>query len=462
MLETLARLSPTTETSYSLEYLPLEYTIADKPHSLLQGAVLEKLGEEFANPSLKGRSLPLPHRNTPIDQRPNMIIVLGNGELHSRSSSLTLHRHLPKPASRFFFVNTVNKLPNDVNHDRARRELVAAACHNGVIFEGNAIHPEKALWISTQGNFQILRGTSQEIYQEIARRAQIHYGSVPANKRYNGGLRLPWKEWKQSKIHSNTAEAAHRLGDVGVIENEVDLEKYTADKRLARLEARAFNENGIGESMRSELDPRGYMGITRSGGGKVEVDENPKKGHIIPVWAITEDGYVVPDIAHKPLLTSLRNGSVETHENGVIRLINSLALAGVIDNYQEGLRWIQQRFSQERFIPIQPKDLPLSSIVVIDHGHRHTTKVYDPNIKIGEPDFRYFPKIDFPCGSRQAAWALLSGLMQFEEFYRPEGLNKTIIMINLPGHGYVAFGKDRRALTEALINGTELQEPEWV
>lgn len=458
------RLPLPVNSSYSLDYLPITYSLGGKPRTVLQYKVLEGLQERLHNPEFRGEIFEIPHKDTPADQRPRMVMVFGNGELLSSTNSLELHRHSPKPAPLFFMVNTVPHLPSIVEHDMARSQIVEGAAHCGVVFAGQS-YPERALWISTQGNFQVIEGTPDEIYKDVALRMQIHFGSPFVKKRRDGELMLLWKRIAQSQMHKDIAEAAHLLGEAGIIENEVDLHRYTPNKILARMLGKAFNANGIGESMRSEIDPDGYMGVTRSGGGKVKVDDNPKKGHIVPVWAITPDGYLIPTITRKPLMLKLftyANGSVETHENGVIRLINSAARDGQVSNTEEALAWIQTRFTQDPFIPIQPKDLPPTSIVTIDHGHKYAKRARAKNVLIGEPDFQYFPKLDFACGSRPAAWALLSGLMKFDEFKRPEGLKGTIIFINLPGHGYVAVGENRQAVTEALINGVELGEPERV
>lgn len=449
------------EKPYPLAYLPLTYCIGGEPRTSPQSQVLESLQEHL------GKKVEIPQKETPPHLKPRVVIVFGNGKPRSETNSFEIHRSCPKPTPLFLLLNTVPQLPEALNRFEARKELVEGACHCGIVFEGQK-NPQRALWISTQGNYQLIEGSLAELCQNAAQRIQIHFASPNVSTRYDGGFQLPWRTWARSPLHPNISRAAHELGDARIIDNEVDLTKYTPNRLKAMLLARAFNNNnklGIGESMRSELGPVGVIGVTRSGGKKVEVDPNPKKGHITPVWAITPDGYMIPDVTRKPKLSRLlfsdfANGSVETHENGLIRLINSLARAGIISDFEGALSYIQRRFNKEQFIPIQPSGLPISSAVSVDHAHWHVKRAYDHNIKVGEPDFRYFPKLDFSCGSRHAAWALISGLMQFEEFLRAEGLSETIIFINLPGHGYVAVGENRQKLTEAIIKGVELKEPE--
>lgn len=459
MLETL----PNTgigKGHYPLEYLPINYSIAGNPRTSLQDKVIEGLEEQFRSPELKGKCLPVPDRKTPLDQRPNTIVVFGESKLLSRSDSLNIHGKLPKPAAHFLLINTVDKLPDIVTPDMGLSIILHGASHCAAIFEGDK-NPKRALWVSTQGNLLVITGNPEEIYREIARRTQIHYGSPFLTNRHNGGRTLLWGVWAQHSIHADISDSAHQLGDAGIKENEVNLNQHTPDSRLARKVRDAFNSNGIGKSMQSQLG-LGVMGVTRSGGGKVEVDANPRAGHTVPVWAITKDGYIVPDIANKPLLLSYRNGSVETHESGLFRLVHSAALAGEVNSFEEALPWVQKRLYKDGFIPIQPTDLPSSDMIYLDHDHKKADKARARYIRIGSPNRRHFQKTDYACGSMHAAWNALSGFMEFDEFYVEGGFRSKVFVVNLDGHGFVAAGEDRKTVTYALINDIDLTEPEQV
>jgi hypothetical protein len=75
------------------------------------------------------------------------------------------------------------------------------------------------------------------------------------------------------------------------------------------------------------------------------------------------------------------------------------------------------------------------------------------------PDEGRFPKIDFPCGTRQAELQLLSALFRARTFRERGPLGKVVLAV-LPGHGSVAFyGGPREVLIDTLINGMEMEQP---
>ena len=456
------------QSVYSLDYLPLTYALGNTPQTPLQDTAFEHLQEYIHGPELKGSIYELPRKGTPTSARPRIVIMFGNGELGCRTDSLGIHRAAGNPPPTFLFINSVPHLPSHIDLTAARTQIVEAGTHCGVILEGDR-KIQRAIWISTQGNWYLLEGEQEEILQNIAWRSQEHFGSPKLSTRHDAdknGFTLPWRVLANSPAFANTSEAAHILGDMGIIENEVDLTRFTADARRAKLLAKAFNKNGVGESMRSEYDPAGFLAITRSGGGKIEVDPDPKKGHLTPVSAITPDGYIIPHVSHMPKFSKLRitnfaNGSVETHENVLLAIARTLAIQGY--NIEQVLQFAQNRFSEgDKFIPIQLEDSPQLDRFAVDHAHWHTAE-HAGYIKIGHPDYRYFPKRDFACGTMHAAWAMISGFMDLDEFHDPEGLIKNVLGVELPGHGYVFMAEGpegRRRLTQAITADSKLVPPE--
>lgn len=454
-------------TIYSLDFAPITYALGSNPQTRLQDRMLERLQEYFRRPELRGDNCELPHKNTPPEERPRMVMVFGNGELGYRTNSYDIHRGAGNPPPAFMLINSVAHLPSHIDLTVARSQIVEAGAHCAVIGEGDE-KLQRALWVSTQGNWKLIEGSEEEILQNIAWRSQEHFASPKVSTRHDEGKRghaLDWRILASSPAFTNISEAAHLLGERGIIENEVDLRRFTKDERWAKLIAKAFNRNGVGESMRSEFDPAGFLAVTKSGGGKVEVDRDPGKAHLTPVWAITPDGYIVPRITHLPKLSTLRirgfgNGSVETHENVLLAIARLLAIQGY--NFEQFFYYVQNAFSKgAKFVPIQPEGLPKLDRFDVDHAHWHTLE-HASYIKIARPNFKYFPMRDFACGTMHAAWAMISGFMELDEFHDPEALRKYVLGVELPGHGYVFMAADRQRLNQAIISDSKLVAPACV
>jgi len=124
----------------------------------------------------------------------------------------------------------------------------------------------------------------------------------------------------------------------------------------------------LGEGMRSQLDPAlGVMGVTTSGGGKINVNPDPQAGHIVPVGQLTWTGYVRAIPRDCPV--TYNGPSIETHENGLVYLAGALINAGLVDSFDSFLRFLKHHFAQHDRIAILPPDMQPKA-TAIEHVHR--------------------------------------------------------------------------------------------
>jgi hypothetical protein len=201
------------------------------------------------------------------------------------------------------------------------------------------------------------------------------------------------------------------------------------------------------------------MGVTATGGSKVNVSSDPLDGHIVPISQLTWKGYVRAIPQGCPI--TFPDPSIETHENGMVYLAGALVNAGLVDSFDSFLRFLKDHFAQHERIDILPVGMQAKA-VVIEHFHRQPRKddIKDPaRVELVCPDPERFPPIDFPCGVREAELQLLSALFQSQTFREPGPLTKVIIAI-LPGHGSAAvYGGSRPELTDILISGMDMEQP---
>ena len=447
---------------------PIDFAVGIGHSTPLQEKVFQQLSTILTSDAIGGSQRPLPNRRTPVEKRPDMVMMFGDGKIDARIGSVGVYMRLSAPKPPFLLVNTVDHLP-PVDFHIARRQLVAGACNNGVVFEGrdsgNTV--SGALWASMQGNYAEIRKPHQEILEDVIRRILAHYGTTYVTERHDGGVpeRLTWETWQLSPIHRETAEAAWALGEAGVIQNAVKLTEYYEDFDHVKSIEKALNKS-LGESMRAQFDEHlRVMGVTVSGGGKVEVSDDPRDGHLVPVMQITQDGYAVV----KPrggIVKKYKNGSVETFEAGKIILNAALALGRIATNFPEAERWLTEQFSTNGAADIVPEGL-IPMITVVDHSHWHLED-YDPDhVEVVRPDPRYYPTdIDFACGSLDAANATASGLWLSEALQNPgppeDPLRGKVLVIELGGHGMIVVGDDREKVTRAILHDMKLKPPEWV
>lgn len=438
------------------------------PSNHLQAALLEQLTAALTDPKLGGSRVAVPNRFTPIDQVPNAIIMFGPGHLDAKLNTVRRYLLLPHPKPPFLLVNTADSIPQ-IDFTRARRQLVAGSCNNGVIFEGDEAgeHVSGTLWASMQGNHMGLRKSHQELLDDVTWRILAHYGTRYITQRENGPAPFTWADWAKSPIHFETATAAHQLGEAGVIQNRVELLQIYPDLlHVAGIE-KALNKS-LGESMRAQVDEKlRAMGVTVSGGGKIEVSPNPQDGDLVPVTQLTPTGYRVAVAPGSPV--KYENGSVETHEAGKIALYSALALAGIARNFPAAEAWLAHQFAEYGSVDIIPDGL-IPMITVIDHSHHHVAE-YDPElIEVVQIDGRFYPQdLDFACGSQDAANATVSGFCHSDTFQNPGPpedplKGKIAVVVELGGHGIVVAGRDRQRVTEALTNDRimKLKPPRWV
>lgn len=439
----------------------------------LQETIFSQLNKRLTHDAIGGKLTSVPDKNTPMKDRPNVITMFGSGELNSTLQSVRLYLTLPLPKPRFFLINSVPNLP-DLDFHQSRWQLFTGACHNGVIFEGNPDGDtiNKALWISMQGNHKIIEGPEDKVYDNVTRRILAHYGATFLENRGNTHppQDVTWQSWVNSTVHQQKSEAAHTLGEHGIIQNEVELEQFGDSQQSEAILEALKKSAGIGESMRwqlVEIDGHWILAVTRSGGGKVEVSPNPSDGHLVPILNITADGYEVVNFPNTPI-TDYANGSVETHESGRTAIHSALAMNERAKNFAEAENWITSEIESNGSISTIPEGMS-PMFTVGDHVHRFLSNYNPHRVERVHPDPRYYPlDQDYPCGSIEGARSLLSAIWLSSAFQDPgsihDPLHGKLLVAELGGHGMMVYGNDRKQVTEALTNPQvmELKEPEWV
>jgi hypothetical protein len=310
------------------------------------------------------------------------------------------------------------------------------------------------------GNYCLLQGKESDILDGLALRAQAHAGAEKIN-RYDGDdeVRISWEEWTRSPVHRDITQAAHALGNARIIEDEVALGKYGSEDQAMEV-LRFLNRAALGESMRSQLDPAlRVMGVTTTGGGKVNVSADPMDGHIVPISQLTWTGYV--RVMPRGCPITFKDPSIETHENGMVYLAGALVNAGLVDSFDSFQKFLEDHFAHHDRIDILPAGMQ-PKVLAIDHFHRQPRRssIREPDrLEFVRPEETRFPDIDFPCGVREAELQLLSALFRSRAFSQPGSLDDQVIMAILPGHGTVAVcGGDRQALVDLLVHGMEMEE----
>jgi hypothetical protein len=310
------------------------------------------------------------------------------------------------------------------------------------------------------GNHSLLTGPEEDIFDNLALRLQAHAGAEKISKHAGDDESiLTWDEWCRSPVHQDIAQAGRALGQANIIEDKIELDQYSTD-RQAREVLRFLERGTLGEGMRSQLDPAlGVMGVTTTGGGKINVNPDPLAAHIVPVGQLTWTGYVRAIPRGCPV--TYNGPSIETHENGLVYLAGALINAGLIDSFDSFLRFLKNHFAQHDRIAILPPGMQPKA-TAIEHVHRQPRpgSIKDPaRVELVHPDAERFPAIDFPCGVRPSELQLLSAVFQAKAFRAPGRLDKVVIAL-LPGHGCAAvYGGPRQELTDLLVNGMEMEEP---
>ncbi len=222
---------------------------------------------------------------------------------------------------------------------------------------------------------------------------------------------------------------------------------------------RFLNRSALGEGMRSQLDvDLRVMGVTTTGGGKIELSADPADGQIVPVGRMTPAGYVraLPDGC--PI--TFNAPSVETHENGMVYVAGWLTRAGLVDSFDSFLDYLDDHFSRHETIEVLPEGAT-PKVLAIEHFHRQPVaeSITRPDlVEIVYPDPERFPPIDLPCGVREAELMLLSALFRSEAFRSAGPLDRMVVAV-LPGHGLVAVTDlPRPQLTELLVNGMRMED----
>jgi hypothetical protein len=145
----------------------------------------------------------------------------------------------------------------------------------------------------------------------------------------------------------------------------------------------------------------------------------------------------------------------------MVYLAGALINAGIVDSFDSFMQYLKNHFAQHDRIDILPAGMQAKALA-IEHFHRQPKmdSIKDPEkVELVYPDEERFPRIDFPCGVRQAELQLLSALFRAKAFREHGPLSKVVIAV-LPGHGSVAvYGGQRQTLADTLINGMEMEQP---
>lgn len=450
----------TTPTlTYTWQPRPINVWVTGEPYNHLQVHILRELRKR-----LEGRGcifVEQPAQATPLGPVAHLGIAFGK-DLDEEISPLDRVGRMPKPRGMMLIVNTVAQIPHQPLFDLGRGQIVKKAGHVSVMVEGDlngeTIH--RALWASMPGNNFLLTGDADSILDGIALRVQAHASADKVSQ--NVGERQAdyiWSQWSESDAHADIAYAARALGEVGIIEDEVPLAHFASSKQIRSILS-FLKRAAMGEGMRSQLDlDLGVMGVTTSGGNKVNVSDDPHDGHVIPITELAWDGYVQDIPQGCPV--SFTTPSVETHENGLVYLASALINSGLIDSFDGFISYLHDHFARHERVRIIPDGLR-PAVTAIDHFHRQPimSTIKEPErIEIVYPDTEHFPEIDFPCGVREAEYHLLSALFKSEWFTTPGDLGQRVIWAVLPGHGSVVlYGGPRHELTDLLVNGMEMEE----
>lgn len=438
---------------------PLNVWVSMNPCNRLQLHVIEQLQARLEAQGCV--FVRWPQEETRLGSSVHLAIGFGSS-LREEIKPTIVYGRLPKPRGTVLMITTVEKLPETDLFDLARGQLTRKASQIGIVVEGDpkGTQVRKALWASMAGNYRVLTGAEDEIMDSLALRVLAHAGAEKIN-RFEGEdqAQVSWQEWCESSVHRDIAQAGRALGQAGILEDSVTLSRYGSgdqvDQVLGFLERAA-----LGEGMRSQLDTRlRVMGVTATGGGKVNVSPNPMDGHVIPISQLTWGGYIRARPAGCPI--TFNDPSIETHENGMVYLAGALINAGRVNSLDSFLQFLQDYFAQHDRIDVLPEGMQAKA-VAIEHFHRQPIpgSIQEPDqVEIVYPDQERFPLIDFPCGVRQSELQLLSAVFRSEAFLKPGPLSRIVIVI-LPGHGSVAvYGGPRQRLTDMLIHGMKMGPP---
>lgn len=444
---------------YTWHPRPVNVWVAINPCNRLQAYVLGQLRRR-----LEARGcyfVEVPTDETPLGSGVRLAIGFGQ-RLREEIRPSTVYGRLPKPRGTVLMVTTVRHLPDEGLFDLSRGQLLRKGGHIGLIVEGDPDGEavRRVLWGSMAGNYRLLEGPEEDIFDNAALRVLAHAGAEKVNLHAGDEEgRLSWEEWVASPVHTDIAQAGRALGAAGLIEDEVPLGNYGSGHQVEEV-LRFLNRAALGEGMRSQLDIElKVMGVTTTGGGKVNVSPNPLDGHVVPIGSLTWNGYFRAIPSGCPI--SYRAPSVEAHENGLVYLAGALVNAGAVRNFDQFLGFLDDHFSHHDRIDILPEGTE-PKVTAIEHFHLQPREVEPSDAEVVYPDRTRFPEIDFPCGVREAELHLLSALFRSQAFLARGRLEKAVIAV-LPGHGSVAvYGGPRHELTETLARKIEMTEVERV
>lgn len=250
----------------------------------------------------------------------------------------------------------------------------------------------------------------------------------------------------------------------------------------------ALKTAGLGEGMQlavvEDVGEEPLLAITETGVSKTDAD--PNQGNVVALSGLTEfgsqyqvlfgtpKGHIInlfrhpsiqqaKDTYREILNATLRGnlpsiwkdmvkgqpiwidhpGSIESHESALVVMVSALLEAETVSNFKQAMEYIAERFSQGEHVvlPVIPKGLKPGIRSGIHTHNFAEVKQENPNVRVIVADMEGFNYPHSPpCGSREAAFLLVSTLCDSYEKYGKLQEDE-IRIINLPGHGSFTFSK---------------------
>ncbi|HIC93105.1 MAG TPA: hypothetical protein EYP09_02500, partial [Anaerolineae bacterium] len=191
---------------------PINVWVGMNPCNELQWHVLRELSKR-----LEARGcvfVRVPGEETELGSTVHLAIGFG-ARLGEEITPNVVYGRLPKPRGTVLMITTVERFPKMNLFDLARGQLLRKAGHIGILVEGDprGTGVRRALWASMAGNHRLLEGREEDIFDDLALRAQAHAGAEKVN-RHEGDdeTMISWLEWKGSPVHRDIAQAGRALG----------------------------------------------------------------------------------------------------------------------------------------------------------------------------------------------------------------------------------------------------------
>ncbi len=434
----------------------------------------------------------------------NVAFRFDNDPYAERKTGELAFRHTkPRGHKKANYIVLVDQIPPDLLEEENTTNLkdwlldiqVAKACHNLIVIEGKPNQPELesgavAAIRSMEGNVTLsnFEGDGSNFYTSLAEVMELLCGAEMVNvKEGFPSDSLGFREWVQAGTVQELAKMSRILAKAGLLW-DLDLEAKASRGQLRDI-LRTLRQAGLGEGMMSGIErTSGIMAISETGVSKTGL--SPYRGEIVPVTDITQFGAAhlimngIPE-GHPYTLFERRSAedlqavagflqssflrgqlpnlvldmltrgknisvdhppSIEVHENGMLYRYVALLHDSIINRgeflpLQDYLEITAQDLEHQGSLSVIPEGVTVAA----DAG-AHLHKILAPsqqnpyikttNLDMSRLNFQHAP----PCGSREGAIELLTGV---EQSYREYGLPESpeeVRSTDLPGHGSFSWG----------------------